>query len=385
MVGAIAANLHEGGRSELLADYFFSTLGTVTPVRRSDDYGVDLYCTLTERLGQRARVREYFTVQVKSNEEPWAFDDAESVKWLIEHPNLLFFCTVSNKHLRVRVYHVFPRFYAWALGVWPPAFRLTPGEGKCGVVPRWKDGSSFSLSAPVIEAGIRDLTDETRLNTLKKVFSQWVDFDRENCDLVRQGLPRFRMPNSYVTNELSTEVFEGGLAEATRPDVVNRGLLRLAEALECLGGLQGNMGDRAFALEAAILLDRIQKEHSSIFGGKPYLQKRVSGMLGEVVNRGLNKALGHEGPFFYARLEHVENAIMDIPRRTNIFGRIAALLRRTRRPRIDIASFEDRLPVAYYPAASHLGPASGVDPKQTVRIAGARRLTPPAGRRGAGR
>jgi hypothetical protein len=314
MAGAIPANLHEGSRSELLADYFFSTLGTVTPVRRADDYGVDLYCTLTERLGQQARVREYFTVQVKSNEAPWTFRDADSVKWLIEHPTPLFLCTVSNKHLRVRVYHVFQRFYAWALGVWPPTLQLTPGTGLAGKVLRWEDGLSFCLSAPIIEAGISDLTDDVRLGTLKAVFSQWVDFDRENCDLVRQGLPRFRMPNSYVTNKLSTELFEGGLSASAQPGVVNRGLLRLAEALECLGGFLGNMGDRAFALEAAMLLDRIQKEHPSIFCGRPYLQDRVSGLLGQIVNRNLNKALGQpEGGFLHAGLECVEKAIMDMP------------------------------------------------------------------------
>jgi hypothetical protein len=286
----------------------------VTPVRRQDDYGVDLYCTLTERLGQRARVREYFTVQVKSNEEPWTFDDAESVRWLIEHPTPLFLCTVSNKDLRVRVYHVFPRFYAWALGVWPPTLQLTPGKGSAGEVLRWEDGSSFSLSAPVIEAGISDLTDDNQLGRLKAVFSQWVDFDRENCDLIRQGLPRFRMPNSYVTNKLSTELFEGGLSLSAEPGVVDRGLLRLAEALECLGGFLGNMGDRAFALEAAMLLDRIQKEHGSIFSGKAYLQERVSGQLGQIVNRSLNKALGEpEGGFLYAGIEAVERAIADLP------------------------------------------------------------------------
>jgi hypothetical protein len=306
MAGAIAPNLHEGSRSELLADYFFSSLGAVTPVRRQDDYGVDLYCTLTERLSQRARVREYFTVQVKSNEDPWIFDDADSVRWLIEHPTPLFFCIVTNKQARLRVYHVFPRFYAWALGIFPSTLRLTAGTGPAG--------SNFSLSAPVIEAGIGDLTDDNRLRTLKEVFSRWVDFDRENCDLVRQGLPRFRMPNSYVTNELPTELLEAGLAASAERDVVDRGLLRLAEALECLGGFLGNMGDRAFALEAAMLLDRIQKEHASVFSGKPYLQKRVSGLLGQIVNRLLNKALEQpEGGPVYAGLEAVEKAIMDIP------------------------------------------------------------------------
>ena len=78
MSGAIPGNLHEGSRSEILADYLFSRWGAVTPVRRQDDYGVDLYCTLTERIGQLERVSEYFTVQVKSTEEPWLFKDPES-------------------------------------------------------------------------------------------------------------------------------------------------------------------------------------------------------------------------------------------------------------------------------------------------------------------
>ena len=34
MTGAYAPNPHEGSRSEILADYLFSSWGTVTPVRR---------------------------------------------------------------------------------------------------------------------------------------------------------------------------------------------------------------------------------------------------------------------------------------------------------------------------------------------------------------
>jgi hypothetical protein len=45
MPGSTAPNLHEGGRSEIIADYLFSTWGTVTPVRRQDDFGVNLSCT----------------------------------------------------------------------------------------------------------------------------------------------------------------------------------------------------------------------------------------------------------------------------------------------------------------------------------------------------
>jgi hypothetical protein len=72
--GGVAANFHEGRRSELLADFIFSQWGTVTPVRQSDDHGTDLYCTLTERVGQLMRVRDYYTVQVKSDGQTWKFN-----------------------------------------------------------------------------------------------------------------------------------------------------------------------------------------------------------------------------------------------------------------------------------------------------------------------
>ena len=68
-----APNLKEGSRSEILADYLFSQWGAVTPVRRQDDFGIDLYCSLFDRIGQRAIVRDYFSVQVKSTLGPLGF------------------------------------------------------------------------------------------------------------------------------------------------------------------------------------------------------------------------------------------------------------------------------------------------------------------------
>ena len=53
--GAYVRGFHEGSRSEVLADYLFSAWGTVTPVRRWSDYGLNLYCTLSERIGPLAR------------------------------------------------------------------------------------------------------------------------------------------------------------------------------------------------------------------------------------------------------------------------------------------------------------------------------------------
>jgi len=312
-VGSFAKNFQGGSRSALLADYLFSAWGTVTPVRQSDDHGIDLYCTLTEQVGQRARVRDYFTVQVKSSEEAWGFYDEESVRWLVEHPLPIFLCTVSKKKGLLRVYHVFPRFQAWAMGALPKQLELQPGTGRNGKFVEWKKASSSSLSAPIIEADLHDLIDDSRMNELRKIFAYWVRIDRENCDLVRQGLLRFRMPASYRVNELpETGIGESGLA---LPDLefLRRGLLRLAEAIECIGGQLGNRGNLAFALEAAILLDRIQKQHSDVFAGNPSWRHRVPGLLGQIVNRRLNEALEQHTSYLYAGLDQVEKNLLNDP------------------------------------------------------------------------
>ena len=169
----------------------------------------------------------------------------DAVQWLIEYPTPLFLCTVNERSMTVRIYHVFSRFYVWAFSnTLPDSLELTPGEGQTGECVQWVDGSSFSLSAPIIEASMRDLMDDDQFEALRAVFAHWVQYDRENCDLVRQGLPIFRMPASYTvktTVKLRAVAEQGNTAPP--PMLLQRGMLRLAEALQCVGGLHGNRGD----------------------------------------------------------------------------------------------------------------------------------------------
>ena len=115
MPGSTSANFHEGSRSEYLAQYVFASFGTAVAVPHQEDTGLDLYCTLTERLGQKIWPRAYFSVQVKSNAKPWKFRDSESVKWLVEHPLPVFLCVVNKADTSLQIYHTFPRFSAWSL------------------------------------------------------------------------------------------------------------------------------------------------------------------------------------------------------------------------------------------------------------------------------
>ncbi|PZR86010.1 MAG: hypothetical protein DLM68_10285 [Hyphomicrobiales bacterium] len=94
--------------------------------------------------------------------------------------------------------------------------------------------------------------------------------------------------------------------------MLKRGLFRLAEAVECIGGQLGNSGDYAFALKAALLLDHIQTEYKDVFADNNFWRDRVPGWLGIVVNDRLNRALGDAG-YLYAGLDAVEETLATDP------------------------------------------------------------------------
>jgi len=123
-IGSLAANPHEGVRSEYLAQYVFSSFGTAVPVPHQEDTGVDLYCTLLERVGRRAWPRAYFSVQVKSSMEPWISASPDSIRWIIEHPLPIFLCVVQKAEARLRIYQTTPKICsvdsehsAWKAGI----------------------------------------------------------------------------------------------------------------------------------------------------------------------------------------------------------------------------------------------------------------------------
>src|SRR6516165_9818600 len=97
MPGATAYGFHEGSRSEYLAQYAFASWGTAVAIPHQEDHGIDLTCTLMERVRNRYLAQSPYTVQVKSNFEPVVFEGADTVRWLIEHPLPLFLCVVDKE------------------------------------------------------------------------------------------------------------------------------------------------------------------------------------------------------------------------------------------------------------------------------------------------
>jgi hypothetical protein len=315
MPGSYAGNLKEGSRSEILADYLFSQWGAVTPVRGRDDIGVDLYCTLSDRIGPLAVVRDYFVVQVKSGTDPWVFKDQDSVKWLVEYPTPLFLACVDKKKGSVSVYHVMPRFYVWALGRLPKRLVLRPEERDDGEFVAWENGETFSLSAPIIRATIADLTCVEATGALGKVFQCWVGFDRENCDLMRQGLLRFRMPPSYRVNQPpNAGIGEVGYA-VREPEFLERGILRLAESAECIGGQLFRQGDRSGALRALLLVYHLWRTYDQVLGKQGRWVGSIPGDLGTRVCQSLNEALSDRGGprYVFQGIDEVVKALENDP------------------------------------------------------------------------
>lgn len=308
---------HGGGRSEILADYLFSAWGTVNPVRWTDDYGVDLFCTLADVVNKRAIVREYFTVQVKSNQKPWTFPDPDAVNWLVRYPTPLFLATVDKTNGLVRIYHVMARFYLWALGSLPDTLDLGPEEEtEDGKFLEWSGGNSYSLSAPILEVGLPDLTNQARMDSLREVFQRWVEFDRENCDLVRSGVLRFRMPVSYKTNQVPSSGI-GELGSSSGSDFLKRGLTTLAESAEFMGGQLYNRGDISGAIKAILLVRHLLKQYPASFqdiarwrGGS------IPGDLGLVVADRLNSLaarLGYGASYVHLGADTIANSLENDP------------------------------------------------------------------------
>ena len=278
-VGALSTNLHEGSRSEYLAQYVFASFGTAISVPHQEDTGVYLYCTMTERIGPLAWPRYHYTVQVKSTMTPWEFGTAEAVRWLVQDPLPLFLCVLDKSAARLRLYHTFPRFLLWALGNLPDSLELVPEDGRQGRCTQWEDGKTFTLSAPIFDRSITDLLNDDVFTQAREVIEFWLRAEAHNLALVTMGVPIFTMPNDYETN---TTAFRGTVFQWGAPpdgiarvrETLGKTLPWLAEAYRREGNLRG-MG------RTALLLRYLYPDYEGLgTSDAPFVQRALNEALG---------------------------------------------------------------------------------------------------------
>jgi len=183
-IGSHARNAYQGHRSEIIAEFFFSGFGTVVPVPRPADTGIDLYCTLTESAGKKAFSTHLYAVQVKSDAKPFHIESARSMEWFIRHPLPFFFCVVQKREQKILVYNAPFRFSVWTFPPLPNCLTIVPGSGS-------KMENHHYLGEPFIDAHFADIADERKMAAFRERIILAIQVEDENLMRVRMAIRQF--------------------------------------------------------------------------------------------------------------------------------------------------------------------------------------------------
>ena len=200
--GSLAANFHEGSRSEYLAQYALSALGMAALLPRQEDVGIDLQCALGQRIGQRLSISHYYLAQVKSTENFDVYEGVESVKWLCAHRYPLIFVHVKKRTGDIAIYQTAE--LVQLIRVNAQRITLQPG----GSVPKFlaRHGSLkdvvLSLGPPILAFTVADIGDDEWRTRARQIMRFWIELDQANIDKRVRGMVSFEFPSAYQTNEL---------------------------------------------------------------------------------------------------------------------------------------------------------------------------------------
>jgi hypothetical protein len=200
--GSLAANLHEGSRSEYLAQYALSALGMAALLPRQEDVGIDLQCALGERIGQRLSIRNYYLAQVKSTDDFGSYEGQDSVKWLCAHRYPLIFVHVKKRTGDIAIYQTAELVQITHLN----ALRVTLQPG--GPAPSFsaRHGSEeevvLTLGPPILAFSVANIGDDGWRTHARQILRFWIELDQANIDKRVRGMVSFEFPESYQINAM---------------------------------------------------------------------------------------------------------------------------------------------------------------------------------------
>jgi len=198
-IGSFATNLHEGSRSEYLANFFFAAFGTAVAIPHQEDSGLDLICTIAEKKGRRSWPKYSYAVQVKSNYKPWVFDSEESVNWFLKYPSPLFLCIVDKSNEKLVVFLTTGRFWAWLSGEKVEKLEYIFDKSVTEPVKGIKDDVMLG-SKPILDFKISDMLNRAAVANAKAVIEAWIQVKNHNIESVKRRVWSIRMPSGYQTN-----------------------------------------------------------------------------------------------------------------------------------------------------------------------------------------
>jgi hypothetical protein len=186
------------------------------------------------------------------------FDEPRKIRWFVECPMSIFLCVVTKAESRIRIYQTSPRFYAWTHLSLPRRLELIPEEGTEGRATGWKDGTSFSLGAPILDFPLTRINcDPEFRDEAAGILGFWIGVDERNLGFVRLNLRKFEMPSSYQTNVLPPggRIIHGRLK--TSAEDLDRASSQLREPLDGVTDQLFRHGDLLAAVRGLLMLRQL--------------------------------------------------------------------------------------------------------------------------------
>jgi hypothetical protein len=231
-MGGLNIDFRSGNRVELLADYFLSSLGIATAVKRQDDIGFDFYCNLSDQESGYLTFGSPFMIQVKKSSVKKVCYGNKYQKWKegnISHlfrnelPFFIGFVNVDKISLSIhdttglwQLFNLLSNFICSQV-----EFAL-PEDGtgeerkniKIEEIDGWGEGKGdgkkyiISLGDPVVEFLYSDLSNEPVIREKKRMLRSIISIEQLNIIHRNLGIRGF----TEIKQTLSQTAYKTGLS-----------------------------------------------------------------------------------------------------------------------------------------------------------------------------
>ena len=254
-----------GNRAELLSIYALSSIAAVTQVRREEDFGFDLLCTLLSQHKNVLRAGRSFGVQVKSSghnkivygglDHNGKWKDYE-IKWLFSQDQPILIAVADVKNWKIRLYNTSRIWYLYYQVGRPGEIVLLPDEelisGELNTRSnqwRYKEdelatcddgtfaGNGYSyqipLGNPIVELSL-DNDDEDYLGEIQSTLDKWLEIEYESIVQRNLGIPNYFEWTAWATNKLPTEKIVFSFWNTSRGANIQRLLQAVSPVIQSL-------------------------------------------------------------------------------------------------------------------------------------------------------
>jgi len=233
MSGVLQPDFRQGNRSEYLAQYLLTALGTAVYVPRQEDVGIDFNCAICHNNGKIDEVKEQFHVQIKSNlsdeieygsiiksgkenKPKWKKHELD---WLFNLDNPLFIGICDKTSSSLELYSTSFMWYNYynkkflTIKFLPnvPSGKyeevhatddidISEWAGDINVnIPKVK--TLVKMGPPIIKLDINTVQDEDQIFRIRKLMRQAILLEQGNINYKKLNLAYFLWPHAIATNE----------------------------------------------------------------------------------------------------------------------------------------------------------------------------------------